>query len=56
MQGNEDYVSLRLPAKVGAIQQAAATQIACMAGERPIPPTPGLKGFIAFVLHLFDAR
>ena len=37
MQGNEDHVSLRLPAKVGAIQQAAATQIACMAGERTNP-------------------
>jgi hypothetical protein len=56
MQGNEDHVSLRLLAKVGATQQAAATQIVCMAGERLILAAPGPKGFIASVLHLFDAQ
>ncbi len=46
MQGNEDHVSLRLLAKVGAIQQAAAMQIACMAGERLIPPAPVQKDLL----------
>jgi hypothetical protein len=34
--------------KVGAIQQAAATQIACMAGERPIPTSAGSKMIYCF--------
>ena|SRR5271155_868314 len=46
MQGNEDHVSLRLLAKVGAIQQAAAMQISCMAGERLIPPAPVQKDLL----------
>jgi hypothetical protein len=48
MQGIADHVSLRLPAKLVQFQQAAATQIACMAGVRLIPPTPGRKVSIAF--------
>jgi hypothetical protein len=44
MQGIVDHVSLRLPVKSVQFQQAAARQIACMAGERLIPPTPGRKG------------
>jgi hypothetical protein len=55
MQGNEGDVSLRLLAKK-SVQQAAATQIACMAGRETNPTSAGPKGFIAFVLHLFDAR
>ena len=39
-----------------SVQQAAATQIACMAGRETNPTSAGPKGFIAFVLHLFDAR
>jgi|SRR5450432_897669 hypothetical protein len=47
MQGIVNHVSLRLPAKSVQFQQAAAAQIACMAGEVLIPPTPGWKGFTA---------
>jgi hypothetical protein len=54
MQGNEDHVSLRLPAKVGS---AGSRNADCLHGWRETNPTSASpKGFIAFVLHLSDAR